>query len=327
VKRIYVSSVYRSEEDRPSATEGVSLFIIDWDTGEVLASPEKLGPEYTTAVRGLSRSNGTRGLAWFKDKLWVAGASHGLFSLDPDTYTLTGTFGDRPKNAPEIKHPHQIKVKDDLLYVTNTGKDSLIKFDGEKIVETINIADMPGVPELIEPYIDAAKRGRPWGTDKVHFNSISWDAEGNEYHTYMFCRAIFDVTNLKVIEQGLSCPHDLEARGDQLFYTSSNDRSLFSIRIGTSLDELRRTCWMKKEIPEHELEARKNHDAEIFPYTALVRGVAFSPDGGLLFTCHAPGNLVCLDIRQHGRQVGGVKYCNSRHEQPFDILLDPRDWA
>ncbi len=320
MKRIYISSVYRTQDGQSG---GSPIAMVDWETKEVLSNQEGIPQEIIRPIKGVSKSYGTRGLAWFKDRLWIAGGVSGLIEINPDTYQVI-----KIHTPEEIAHPHLIKVHDGLLYVTSTSRDSLVSFDGSKVIEEKKIKDMPGIPELIEPYLPDVHKTKAWGRDKLHFNSVDWDSEGNEYHTYMHCRSIFNVTKKCVVETGLSAGHDLEIQNNRLYYSSSGDRSLFSLNLNHQPPK--RTCWIKKEIPEAELDARKQYAEEgkksEFPFMALVRGIAITPDNSKLFLGVAPGNLICLDLKQHGRQIGEMKYCNAKAEQPFDILLDPRDW-
>jgi hypothetical protein len=318
MKRIYISSIYRGEAD---SSNNDTLFTVDWETGDILASPEKPAEVCLMPIKGISKSYGTRGMAWYKDKLWVLGAVQGLLEIDPNTYNIIKTH--RPE---KIHHPHLMKVKDDLMWVTSTQRDSLVAWDGTKVVQERRIQDIPGIKELTDPYLAPSVMDRPFGADRLHFNSVAWDSDGNEYHTYMFCSAIFDVTNMRVVESGIPAPHDLEIRGNRLFYSASGDRSLFSLQIDGDR-AAKRTCWMTREIPDSELEARKKYKGKTeFPFMALVRGIATSPADGLLFSAFAPGHLVAIDLKQRGKIVKEIKYCDSRHAQPFDILLDPRDW-
>ena len=319
MKRIYISCIYRDDNNKALGGDDW-LFIVDWENKTVLSTPEKPPAECVLPARFSARSVGLRGLTWFKDRLWTAGASQGLLEIDPDTCQLI-----KFHQLPEISEPHQIKAKGDVIHIANTGHDSVLEFDGTAVVQERKIVDMPGVPELIEPYLLDAYKTIPWGERRVHFNSLTWDSEGNEYHTYMRCNSIFDVTNQRIIECGISQAHDLEVVGTNLFYSSSGDRSTFSVNLGKD-KQFWRTCWLHKEIPDVELEARKNSSLEHFPYISLVRGIAHSAKDNFLFIAYAPGTLVCLDLSNHGKKVGELKYCNSRAAVPFDILLDPRDW-
>ena len=320
MNRTYNSCIYRYYENKRPADNADWLFIADWENKTVLSTPEKPPAECVLPARFEARSVGLRGLTWFKDRLWTSGASSGLLEIDPDTYQLI-----KFHSLPEISEPHQIKAKGDVIHIANTGRDSVLEFDGVNVVRERKIVDMPGVPELIEPYLPEVEKKRVWGENRLHFNALAWDSEGNEYHTYMRCHSIFDVTNQRIIERGINQAHDLEVVGANLFYSSSGDRSAFSIKItGT---ELERACLLKEEIPDSELEARKSSTLQHFPYTSLVRGIAHSAKYNLLFVAHAPGTLVCLDLSvPGGKKVGEMQYCNSRGAMPFDILLDPRDW-
>lgn len=316
MKRIYISQLYRDEENNAPSD---SIFVLDWESKEILFSPEMPPEEWTVPIRAVSRSVGTRGLAWYQGHLWAVGSVGGLFKIDPDSGELIEEF-----QIDQIVHPHLMKVKGDLLYITSTGRDSLVAFDGKQVVGECLLKDIPGLPALVKPLIDPLRDGREWGDDKLHFNSVAWDEEGNEYHTYMWCHAIVDVTNLRVIEKGILAPHDLEIAGGRIYYSASNDRSTHSV----GLESGSRSTVFRKQIPDDELERRRKfketNEGQVFPYVSLTRGIKIYKN--LLFLCNAPGTISCLDLNKHGKVVGEMEYCESKAAQPFDILLDPRDW-
>jgi len=82
---------------------------IDWNRGEI---------DFTG--RGWDR--GLRGIEFTEDAIWIA-ASDELFCYSP-TFELLGSY----RNA-YLRHCHEICRRDDLLFLTSTGFDSILAFD------------------------------------------------------------------------------------------------------------------------------------------------------------------------------------------------------
>ena len=82
---------------------------IDWNTGDI---------DFTG--RGWDR--GLRGIEFTEDAIWIA-ASDELFCYSPD-FERVASY----KNG-YLRHCHEICKRDNLLFLTSTGFDSLLAFD------------------------------------------------------------------------------------------------------------------------------------------------------------------------------------------------------
>ena len=82
---------------------------IDWNSGDIDFSG-----------RGWDR--GLRGIEFTDDAVWIA-ASDELFCYSPE-FELIDSY-----TNPYLKHCHEISRRDNLLFLTSTGFDSLLAFD------------------------------------------------------------------------------------------------------------------------------------------------------------------------------------------------------
>ena len=82
---------------------------IDWNTGDI---------DFTG--RGWDR--GLRGIEFTENELWIA-ASDELFCYSP-TFELIGSYRNE-----YLRHCHEISRRDNLLFLTSTGFDSILAFD------------------------------------------------------------------------------------------------------------------------------------------------------------------------------------------------------
>ena len=82
---------------------------IDWNTGDI-----------DFAGRGWDR--GLRGIEFTDDAIWIA-ASDELFCYSPDFQLIDSYRNDY------LRHCHEISRRDNLLFLTSTGFDSILAFD------------------------------------------------------------------------------------------------------------------------------------------------------------------------------------------------------
>lgn len=123
--KVIVSSVIRSSQKGESHG---GIYILDLETEESVQVFDWNDASISWEGRGGDR--GLRGIAIYKDRIFLA-ASDELFCFDRD-FTILASY----KN-PYLKHTHEICVKDDRLYLTSTGFDSVLIFDlkEEKFIE------------------------------------------------------------------------------------------------------------------------------------------------------------------------------------------------
>ena len=116
---VVASSVIRSAYQREShggvylvdLEAGIYRQVIDWD-------------EEAIDWEGRGGDRGLRGIAFWHDRLYLA-ASDEVFVYTPD-FRLIESFRNR-----YLKHCHEIAIRDDSLFLTSTGFDSVLVFDLE----------------------------------------------------------------------------------------------------------------------------------------------------------------------------------------------------
>lgn len=301
MRRVYVTTIQRTND--PDGGALGNIYVLDWDTKELLTNPRGLDPGYSF-YRPRGKSHGVRGITFYKGVLYVAGSGSNLSRFDPDTYEMMDS-----KVFEQFRGVHQIRVFNGLLYVVSTLNDSLHKLDGYDIVETVKLETYKS---YIDPFIDYEKS---WGLDRLHFNSIAW-LDGEEYHSYCGPHIIFNFSRKKVIHQGglVQSPHDIVFKNGCFITNSSTDKSTVSVNLFSGEEQV----IQKITPPSHSNSSEHNS-------CGLTRGLAIS--GNLLFACSSP--TVVNTFRYNNNSwtseetfdLGG-----NLDESIFDILLDPRDW-
>lgn len=307
MKRVYISTHYRLEEGEEVLGELGHVYILDWDTKELLCDPRGIEPDYRLGAP-LGRSHGARGITYFQGKLYVAGSDNKISVFDPDSLGHIKTIEKK-----EFKALHQIKGHNGLLHVVSTGLDQVVRLKDDEVV-AIDKLDVNR--ELLEPYVVHNEPDHGWGSDHLHFNSITWSPKGEEYHTYFSARMVFNYTKRKIVYAHglLDGPHDVMfADNKHLLVSSSKCRSLVEIDVKSK----------QAKIIDQQHPWAGEDAVRIMGFT---RGVAIADD--LVLSCSAPTKIVSL--KKNNRNYKKIEEFNLNKdpkETIYDIALDPRDWG
>lgn len=304
MKRIYISSMYRILEDGVAQGELGYVYVLDWETKQMLVRPKGIEPDYSLYAP-MGRSHGCRGITIHDNKLYVASSGSDISVFDLDTYQRI-----KKLSFPDLRHIHQIKSHDGTLYICSTGTDRLYKVQDDEITEEIYLRE---VAPLVDPWISPEWVGT-WGNDRLHFNSIAWDGYGDEYHMYFGARMVFNFTKQQVVYSHgvLRCPHDiLFLPGNGFCANSSMDKSTYFFHPNG--DEVR--C-VNKNFDRTPAGSTNAH--------GFTHGLAAG--GNLLFCCSSPTKIRSFDAQSLEFQEE-VRLSENINECIYDLVLDPRDWS
>ncbi len=295
MKRIYISSLNRVRDPNEEGDLG-KIYVLDWDTKSIVRN--QIGGEH----HYVGRSRGVRGMAFFPPfHLAVAGVTNKIAFYDNETMNFHSEFIE-----PRAKFLHQIKMHRGVLHLTSTGNDSLIRGD--------EVEDLSVNRDLIDLYIRDPSFP-DWGNDRLHFNSIAWDENDEEYHVYNSARMIFNYTRKKVFAHGgpFNSLHDIVINPSHIIVNSSGDRTTLAIDRKT------------KEITV--IHKNRSHPTTEFNLHGMTRGLAQWDDH--LFVGITPGTILCFKLTtgNEWEYDSHVVLSEDRRESIFDILLDPTDWT
>lgn len=293
MKRIYLSMMKRVEyPTRVGYGDNGRIIVLDWETKTQVTNPILLY-DLRKPDNPLTRSHGTRGLAFHQGKLYVAGGHQVLSIVDLDRYCVVKTF-----EIPS-KLTHQLKEKDGVLYLVSTGDDRYYKMQGEEIIEEVCVS--------------------PHNENTLHFNSIGWDPAGDEYHVYYKPGQVFNFSQNEVVYTGNQGLHDV-CFVDQNTMIVNDSMARKSLRVRQ--DEVS-TIYEAAPAPDgiefRGEKAKDNHALWGFTRVAIY-------SGNSLFLSSAPGRLVEVDtISWEQKEIFDITL--DPGDSLYDIALDPRDWS
>ena len=131
---------------------------IDWNTGDIDFSG-----------RGWDR--GLRGIEFTDDAIWIA-ASDELFCYSPDFELIDSYRNDY------LRHCHEICRRDNLLFLTSTGFDSILAFDLSQRVFVWGLYLSKNGQDWIGQAFDPRTRGGPAFVNSYHLNMVRVDQDG-----------------------------------------------------------------------------------------------------------------------------------------------------
>jgi WD40 repeat protein len=245
---------------------------MDYDTREVI---KELG------------MTGVRGMCFHEGELWIAGFRNTLNLIDLETYSIKQTF-----THDELRGTHLIYSRDGYLWVTNTSANEIVKLRNNKVEKIIPL------PKSVN------------GTQHLHFNSIAWSPNGDEYHLYCGLGEIVNFTQQKTVFNGIERGHDLYFLDDnQLIVNESKQKRALLINLLDKSETVLHT------VTKEGIDTSENR-------WGFTRGVAASKD--LIFLGSSPPCLHIFDRELN--QLEPWRISQTPPETIFDICLDPRDW-
>lgn len=298
MRRLCVTVGSRVEHEGDSPEDKGEFLAIDWDTKEIVGS-------YTADSGKLvdtGRSRGASGLAWHEDKIYVATRA-GVSCIDPDTYEKI-TVVDMEGAPGGI---HQIKsTGSGILWITHHGTDQLGVVWDDKFQYSIPTRD------------NKDKSPEMNGLNAVGFSPkgemfLMYSHRGEIYNWTAQKRAVDIKIQNKKGPPGLHAPHDITfIDDDQLLFTRSATRQLWkaNVRNGGRDCVVNRLPLYDEDGPEHAK-------------TGWLRGVAAYKNR--IFVMSAPGTIIEYE-KGTWKEKDKFVFDERPKSNPFDIILDPRDW-
>jgi len=234
--RILVTTVQRSPR-KDVDRNFPYIYVLDGHTGNIFKQFAGPRPGWSL-VSQTGHSHGARGIELFNDLLYIADWDGRLSWYDPETYRLIGS-----KILDNVHGVHTIRAYDDLLHITSTREDSIVRLNTKhQIADISDIQSKAGafIDQFIYEQEDSSRCNQSdlnsWYYDRLHINSLAWDKDGNEYHVYHNLDAIFNFTRQEFVWYGdplLQRPHDLEFFQDMIICNSSGTCATLAMDLHT----------------------------------------------------------------------------------------------
>ena len=164
--KLLTTSVVRGSEKGQSHG---GVYVIDFNQQTVDKKIDWNTTNIDFAGRGWDR--GLRGIEFTDNAIWIA-ASDELFCYAPDF-----SFIESYRN-PYLRHCHEICRRDQLLFLTSTGFDSILSFDLSSKSFVWGLYLSKNGTQWIGQAFDPLDSAGPKSTNSYHLNMVSVDEDG-----------------------------------------------------------------------------------------------------------------------------------------------------
>ena len=164
--KLLATSVVRGSEKGQSHG---GVYLIDFETKLVEQKIDWNTSDIDFTGRGWDR--GLRGIEFTDEAIWIA-ASDELFCYSPN-FELMASY-----RNPYLRHCHEICIKDQLLFLTSTGFDSLLVFHLESREFIWGLYLSKNGQEWIGQRFDPRTKGGPPFVNNYHINMVVVNEDG-----------------------------------------------------------------------------------------------------------------------------------------------------
>ena len=274
---------------------------IDWNTGDIDFSG-----------RGWDR--GLRGLEFTDDAIWIA-ASDELFCYSPDFELIDSYRNDY------LRHCHEICRRDNLLFLTSTGFDSILAFDLSQRVFVWGLYLSKNGQDWIGQAFDPRTRGGPAFVNSYHLNMVRVDQDGVSFsglNTQALLALSSDLSVSEICSLPRGCHNAMPYQGGILL----NDTAADVVRyVSRSADQV--------SIPvptfaTEELEFRGVDDSRI-ARQGFGRGLCVI-NGRLIAAGSSPSTVSIIDISE-GKRLTAVNLTMDIRNAIHGLECWPEQWS
>ena len=274
---------------------------IDWNTGDIDFSG-----------RGWDR--GLRGLEFTDDAIWIA-ASDELFCYSPDFELIDSYRNDY------LRHCHEICRRDNLLFLTSTGFDSILAFDLSQRVFVWGLYLSKNGQDWIGQAFDPRTRGGPAFVNSYHLNMVRVDQDGVSFsglNTQALLALSSDLSVSEICSLPRGCHNAMPYQGGILL----NDTAADVVRyVSRSADQV--------SIPvptfaTEELEFRGVDDSRI-ARQGFGRGLCVINDR-LIAAGSSPSTVSIIDISE-GKRLTAVNLTMDIRNAIHGLECWPEQWS
>lgn len=249
---------------------------IDWNTGDI---------DFTG--RGWDR--GLRGIEFTENELWIA-ASDELFCYSP-TFELIGSYRNE-----YLRHCHEISRRDNLLFLTSTGFDSILAFDLNAKEFIWGLYLSKNGPHWVAQRFDPRGRGGPDFNNSYHLNMVRVNADGVTF-SGLNTQALLALSGDMSVSEVCSLPrgcHNAMPYGDGvLLNDTASDVVRYVSRSGSPV------AVSVPTFPEGELEYRGVDDSRI-ARQGFGRGLCIINEQ-LIAAGSSPSTISIIDLQAGAR--------------------------
>ncbi|MGD2006997.1 MAG: hypothetical protein PVJ95_01905 [Cellvibrionales bacterium] len=224
--RFLASSVVRGSEKGQSHG---GLYLVDFESQQVEQKLDWNTGDIDFSGRGWDR--GLRGIEFTEDQIWIA-ASDELFCYSPRFELIASYRNDY------LRHCHEICRRDDLLFLTSTGFDSLLAFHLQRREFVWGLyLSRDGQSWIGQPF-DPLTRGGPPFANSYHLNMVTVNQDGiylSGLNTGALLSVASDFTVASYCSLPRGCHNAQPFQGGVLFNDTQADAVRFVPREGAPI--------------------------------------------------------------------------------------------
>jgi len=273
---------------------------IDWNTGDIDFSG-----------RGWDR--GLRGIEFTDDAIWIA-ASDELFCYSPDFELIDSYRNDY------LRHCHEICRRDNLLFLTSTGFDSILAFDLNQRVFVWGLYVSKNGQEWVGQAFDPGTRGGPDFVNSYHLNMVRVDKDGVSFsglNTQALLALSSDLSVSEICSLPRGCHNAMPFQQGILL----NDTAADVVRFVSRSDD--HIAVSVPTFPVEELEFRGVDDSRI-ARQGFGRGLCVIDDR-LIAAGSSPSTVSIIDIEK-GKRLTAANLTMDIRNAIHGLECWPKNW-
>ena len=273
---------------------------IDWNTGDI-----------DFAGRGWDR--GLRGIEFTGDAIWIA-ASDELFCYSPDFELIDSYRNDY------LRHCHEICRRDNLLFLTSTGFDSLLAFDLNQRAFVWGLYLSKNGQEWVGQAFDPRTRGGPAFVNSYHLNMVRVDQDGVSFsglNTQALLALSSDLSVSEICSLPRGCHNAMPFQQGILL----NDTAADVVRFVSRSDD--HIAVSVPTFPVEELEFRGVDDSRI-ARQGFGRGLCVIDDR-LIAAGSSPSTVSIIDIEK-GKRLTAANLTMDIRNAIHGLECWPKNW-
>ena len=274
---------------------------IDWNTGEI-----------DFAGRGWDR--GLRGIEFTDDAIWIA-ASDELFCYSPEFELIASYRNDY------LRHCHEICRRDNLLFLTSTGFDSILAFDLSQCVFVWGLYLSKNGQEWVGQAFDPRARGGPAFVNSYHLNMVRVDQDGVSFsglNTQALLALSSDLSVSEICSLPKGCHNAMPYHEGIIFNDTADDVVRYVPRSSQGV------AIPVPTFPVEELEYRGVDDSRI-ARQGFGRGLCVINER-LIAAGSSPSTISIIDM-QEGKRLTAVNLTMDIRNAIHGLECWPEQWS
>ena len=309
IPKLIATSVVRGS--RKGQSHG-GVYLIDFDNQDVEQKIDWNSGDIDFSGRGWDR--GLRGIEFTEDCVWIA-ASDELFCYSPD-FRAVASF-----TNPYLKHCHEISRRDDFLFLTSTGFDSILAFDlnAQEFVWGLYISK-DGAEWVGQPF-DPRAKGGPAFVNSYHINMVRVDKDGislSGLNTQALLAVSADMSIKEICSLPRGCHNAMPLAGGVIFNDTAADTVRFVSRSAAQVQI------PVPRFPEGELNFMGVDDSKV-ARQGFGRGLCILDDG-IIAAGSSPSTVSIIDIDK-GERLSAVNLTMDIRNAIHGLERWPAEWS